>query len=87
MKPQRSESNRRYHTHPLSPDGTPIPRRSYKFEEPSSRNASATHNGRSEMQDFDTLQQERASISERAVENSMRIEKRMQALKRQSSKI
>jgi len=89
-KPQKvAETNgyQSHHSHPLSRDGTPIPKRSYKFEECSSKDAAATPNGILEKEKSNTLRQERSI--DRATENSMRIEKRMQELlqiKRQSSK-
>ena len=76
-----------HHTHPLSRGGTPIPHRSYKFEECNSRNTVATHDGIGNKEKSNLLKQER--VVDRATENSMRIEKRMQELqqlKRQSSK-
>ena len=81
-----TNGHQNHHIHPLSRGGTPIPHRSYKFEECNSRDTVATDDGRRDKETSNSLRQER--VVDQATENS-RIENRLQELqqlKRQSSK-
>ena len=78
-KPQGSSEINGYHCS-SSRESTPVPKRTYKFEEAITRDYAVTSNGKMIKPEQSTSQHHKQSFFERANENALRLEKRMKEL-------